>query len=206
VLTLAHCGDYAAANALANELVDVATEKGALLWKACGTMMRGLLMSLLGKASDAVQMITSGTTGWRAAGSTVWIPLYLSHLAKSYAVQGQFDYAWHCISEAMSVMENTKETWCQAEVHRTAGEIALLSREGPAKAEGYFERALAIARAQAAKSWELRAAMSMARLWRDQGNRSEASELLAPVYGWFSEGFETFDLKEAKTLLDELAS
>ena len=88
-----------------------------------------------------------------------------------------------------------------------AGEIALMSSEpDAARAEAYFERALAVARQQQAKSWELRAAMSMARLWRNQGKRDEARDLLAPVYGWFTEGFETLDLKEAKTLLSELAS
>ena len=102
-------------------------------------------------------------------------------------------------------METTKERWCEAEVNRVAGEIALLSPErDPAKAKTYFERALSVARQQQAKSWELRAAMSMARLWRDQGKRHEA-RLLAPVYGWFTEGFDTPDLKEAKALLDELA-
>ncbi|MGA2842762.1 MAG: hypothetical protein ABSG18_21865 [Steroidobacteraceae bacterium] len=109
--------------------------------------------------------------------------------------------------EAITAVETTKEKWCEAEVHRTAGEIALLSREpDAAKAEAYFERALAVARQQQAKSWELRAAVSMARLWGDQGKRDAARELLAPVYGWFTEGFDTLDLKEAKTLLDELAS
>jgi predicted ATPase len=103
-------------------------------------------------------------------------------------------------------VETTKETWCEAEVHRVAGEIALKSPEpDAAKAEAYFERALAVARKQQAKSWELRAAMSMARLWRDQGNRGEARDLLAPVYGWFTEGFDTLDLKDARALLDELA-
>ena len=93
----------------------------------------------------------------------------------------------------------------QAEINRTAGEIALLSPEPDApKAEAYLERALAVARKQQAKFWELRAAMSMARLWRDQGKRNEARDLLAPVYGWFTEGFDTLDLKEAKALLDEL--
>ena len=87
------------------------------------------------------------------------------------------------------------------------GEIALMSSDpDAAKAQAYFDRALAVARQQQAKSWELRAAMSMARLWRDQGKRDEARNLLAPVYGWFTEGFDTFDLKEAKALLDELAS
>ena len=99
----------------------------------------------------------------------------------------------------MTAMETTKERWCEAEVNRIAGEIALRSPEpDAAKAEAYFERALAVARQQQAKSWELRAAMSMARLWRDQGKRDEARDLLAPVYGWFTEGFDTLDLKEAR--------
>ncbi len=107
----------------------------------------------------------------------------------------------------MTTVETTKEKWFEAEVHRIAGEITLLSPErDAAKAEGYFKSALAVARQQQAKSWELRAAMSMARLLRDQGKRDEARELLAPVYGWFTEGFNTLDLKEAKVLLHELAS
>jgi predicted ATPase len=107
----------------------------------------------------------------------------------------------------MAAMEASGEIWFEAEVNRIAGEIALKSPDPDlAKAEEYFERALAVARQQQAKSWELRAAMSMARLWRDQSKRDEAREFLAPVYGWFIEGFDTLDLKEAKSLLDELAS
>jgi predicted ATPase len=106
----------------------------------------------------------------------------------------------------MTAVETTKEKWYEADVCRIAGEIALMSPErDTAKAEAYFERALAVARAQQAKSLELRAAMSMARLWCDQGKRDEARDLLAPVYGWFTEGFDTLDLKQAKALLDELA-
>ncbi len=106
----------------------------------------------------------------------------------------------------MTAVETTKETWFEAEVNRIAGEIALKSELDAAKAEGYFERSLAVARQQQAKSWELRAAMSIARLWRDQGKPQQARELLAPVYGWFTEGFDTLDLKEAKALLEELAA
>ena len=95
----------------------------------------------------------------------------------------------------------------EADIRRTAGEIALMSPEpDAAKAQACFDRALAVGRAQQAKSWELRAATSLARLWRDQGKRAEAHDLLAPVYGWFTEGFDTLDLKEAKVLLDALAS
>ena len=105
----------------------------------------------------------------------------------------------------MTAVETTKETWYEAEVNRMAGEIALKSPEpDAAKAEAYFERALAVARRQQAISWELRAAMSMARLWRDQGKHHQARDLLAPVYGWFTEGFDTLDLKEAKKLLSDL--
>ena len=110
------------------------------------------------------------------------------------------------MGEAMNLIETTKEKWCEAEVNRTAGEIALMQPEpDAAKAKRYFERALAVARSQQAKSWELRAAMSMARLLRDQDKRDEARNLLAPVYNWFTEGFDTLDLKEAKALLGELA-
>ena len=104
-------------------------------------------------------------------------------------------------------VETTKETMFEAEAYRIAGEIALQSPQPDvAGAQAYFERALAVARKQQAKSWELRAAISMARLWRDQGKTVEARELLAPVYGWFTEGFDTRNLKEAKALLEELAA
>jgi predicted ATPase len=135
------------------------------------------------------------------------VPFYLSYLASAYAELGQFNDAWRCISEAMTAVETTQERWWEAEVNRTAGEIALLSPEpDAAKAEKHFEHALAVARQQQAKSLKLRAAMSMARLWRDQGKVQQARELLAPVYGWFTEGFDTRDLKEAKALLEELAT
>jgi predicted ATPase len=161
----------------------------------------------MGKAPDSVQMINSGITAFRSTGATFFMPLYLSCLARAYAELGQFDDAWRSIDEAMTAVETTEESWYEAEVHRMAGEIALkLPVPDAAKAEAYFQRALEVARQQQAKSWELRAAMSMARLWRDQGKRNEARDLLAPVYGWFTEGFDTLDLKQAKTLLDELAS
>ena len=106
----------------------------------------------------------------------------------------------------MTAVETTNDRWFEAELNRIAGEIALKSLEPDAKkAEAYFKRALSVARQQQAKSWELRAAMSMARLWRDQGKPQQARELLAPIYGWFTEGFDTLDLKEAKALLDQLA-
>jgi class 3 adenylate cyclase/predicted ATPase len=203
--TYLHSGNYATANANVDELIALADEKGTLFWKAFGTVLQGCILALAGKASDAVRMLSSGTTTWRSTGSTLWIPWYLSSLARAYAKLGQLDDAWRGIGEAFAVVETTKENWYEAEMNRVAGAIALMSPQpDAAKAQAYFERALAIARKQQAKSWELRATMSLARLWRDQGRRDEARQLLRPVYGWFTEGFDTLDLKEAKTLLDAL--
>jgi predicted ATPase len=205
--TLIHCGNSSAATTQLDEAAALAAEKGALLWNATGMTNQGCIWALTGKASDAVQMITSGMTAFRSTGSTVFTPWHLSNLAKAYAELGQFDDALRCLGEGMTAMETAKERWCEADIHRIAGDIALTSPAADAaKAEGYFERALTVAQARQAKSWELRAAMSMARLWRDQGKRDEARDLLTPVYGWFTEGFDTLDLKEAKTLLDELSS
>jgi predicted ATPase len=204
LVTNLHCGDYPTADALADELFALAGEKGSLIWKASMTT-HGCVMAVSGRASDAVQMITSGATAWRSIGSTIALPMWLTYLARAYAELSQFDDAWRYIHEVTTATETTKETWYEAESQRTAGELALMSPEpDAAKAEAYFERALTVARQQQAKSWELRAAMSMARLWRDQGKRQQAHDLLAPVYGWFTEGFDTLDLKEAKALLEQL--
>jgi predicted ATPase len=201
------CGNYANATAAFNELVALAEEKGTLFWKAFGTMHQGCVCALSGQAADAVGMITSGLVAPELAGATLWVPFFLSHLARAYAELGNFEDALHSIGEAVTTVETTEERWCEAEVHRIAGEITLLSPEpngAKAEAEVYFERALAVAREQQAKSWELRAAMSMARLWRDQGKEKQARDLVAPVYGWFTQGCDTRDLKEAKALLDVL--
>jgi predicted ATPase len=177
------CGNYAVAAAHAKELVVLAQEKGSPFWKATGMMNQGNVLALTGRASDATDMLISGISAWRITGSTLFLPLYLPRLARAHAELGQFEEAWRCIGEAMTAVETTKEKWCEAEVHRVAGEIALKSPEpDAAKAEVYFERALAVARTQQAKSWELRAATNLARLWRDRGERAKARELLAGVY------------------------
>jgi predicted ATPase len=200
-------GNYAAAAPFIDELTTLADDKGALYWGAMGRLQRGWLFALTGKAADAIRVITAGIAATRSTGATWSVSFSLSYLARGYAELGRFDEAWRCIGEATTTMEATKESLWEAEIHRLAGELALMSPEGDAaKAEAHFEHALAVARQQQAKSWELRAAMSMARLWRDQGKRDEARDLLGPVYDWFTEGFDTLDVKEAKTLLDELAS
>jgi predicted ATPase len=169
--------------------------------------LQGRVSALIGKSAHAIQMITAGLNGNRSMGATFLEPFLLLSVAFANGELGQLKEAWQRIDEAMTRIEKTKDKWFEAEVNRVAGEIALKSPEsGAAKAETYFVRALAVARQQQAESWELRAAMSMARLWRDQGKRDEARDLLAPVYGWFTEGLDTRDLKEAKAFLDELAA
>jgi predicted ATPase len=201
------CRNYTTAAAIADEFIPLAEDKGAALWKAIGLLMRGCIFAEAGKASDAIETFAAAIAAYRATGATVFMPFVLPFNARAYAILGQFDNAWVSIHEALKAANSTKERWCEPEVHRVAGDIVLMSPERDVvKAEAYFGRALAVAREQQAKSWELRAAMSMARLWREHGKRAEARDLLAPVYGWFTEGFATLDLKEAKALLDELAA
>ena len=188
LLTPIHCRQYAAARLLVDEVVALADEKGTLFWKAFGMMNQGCILALTGKASDAVQVLTSATTAYQSTGATLFMPWYLSDLAMSYAELAQFDKARRCIGEAMTAIETSEERWYEAEFNRIAGEIILRApKPNAAKAEAYFERALVVARQQQAKSWELRAAMSLARLWRDQGKRAAgprtARSGLRLVYG-----------------------
>jgi predicted ATPase len=205
------CGNYLEATALADELVAFADEKGAAFWKMVGTLGKGWICALTGKASIAIQIMLPEISAQRSVGHKLHVtaggPLSLSMLANAYAQVGLFEDASRCIEEAIAVMKTTEERFCDPQVYQSAGEIALMYPESDAqKAEAYFERALAVAGEQQAKSLELRAAMRMARLWRDQGKRQQAQDLLAPVYGWFTEGFDTLDLKEAKALLSDLSS
>ena len=204
--TLILCGNYVESGARARELVGLAKDKGSLYWKANGMMWEGCRSALTGSSSEAIEALTSALAGYRSTGATLYTPFVRSHLARAYAALVQHREASNVIDEAITVTAKTKEKWSEAEIHRTAGDLALMLPEAnAAQAEAQFERALAVARKQQAKSWELRAATSLARLWRDQGKSSEARDLLAPVYGWFTEGFATPDIKEAKALLDELA-
>jgi len=204
ILINTYCGNYHAANEHLNELVCLAEEKGAPFRKAEGVLRRGYILTLTG-AANAIEIVTSGIDLWRSAGSTIFTPEQEYMLAIAHADSGQFDDAWRCIDKAMTAMHATRERWCESEAHRVAGEIALQSpQRNMAKAQAYFEHALTIARAQQAKAWELRAATSLARLLSDQGKRQMARDLLSPVYDWFTEGFDTSNLRKAKALLGEL--
>jgi predicted ATPase len=198
-------GDYATGRAQLNEGLALADETGASFWKAMGTMFEGCIFALTGEPARAVSSIVSAIEPYRSTGATLYMPFYLSYLARAHADLGQFAEARRCVREAIATLQASGTKWLEADVHRISGEIALLSPERDvAGAKVCFERALAIARAQEARSWELRAATSLAQLGRDQGRLAEAHDLLAPVYGWFTEGFGTSDLKQAGALLDEL--
>jgi predicted ATPase len=190
----------------AEELGAISNEYGFPYWVASSEILQGRSLTTLGRPQEGLCLITKGLSKLRATGTQLAEPSGLIFQSEAYGALGRPIEALKCLDEAAQIIEKTQQRGGEAEVHRMTGEIALLDpKPDAAKAEAYFNRALDVARKQQAKYRELRAAMSMARLWRDQGKRDEARELLAPVYGWFTEGFDTLDLKEAKALLDRLA-
>ena len=163
--------DYATAKAVLAELVSLADEKGAAWYKASGVLLRSFVSAMTKEGADHVDAIASAWDAYLSTGATLFAPAQRSYLATAYADVGQFDDARTCMGEAIAAAEDTKERWFETEIHRIAGEVELLSPERDmTTAEGHFQRALEIARAQQTRSWELRAATSLARLWRDQGS------------------------------------
>ena len=189
------------------ELIALTAEQGFAHWLATGTIFRGWCMAISGELEAGAMEMRRGLADKQATGAQLKVPYYLGLMA---AIEGSADRdgAISLLAEALARVDKTGERWFEAELHRLWGELLLppSSVSEIVDAEVRFRRALAIAGKQKARFWELRAATSLARLWRDQGKRDEARDLLAPVYGWFTEGFDTLDLKEAKALLDELAS
>ena len=157
-----------------------------------------------GAADEGISLITAGIAGWDEIGMIIWRPCVLTLLGDACRMAGQREAALEHAVAARRLAEETGDRFYQAETLRLRGEV-LLAMDDPGGAEAGYREAIAIARQQSAKLWELRAAMSLARLWRDQGKRTEAHDLLAPVYDWFTEGFGTPVLREAKALLDHLA-
>ncbi|MEE8159524.1 MAG: hypothetical protein V3T78_09205, partial [Dehalococcoidia bacterium] len=190
----------------AKATIDLSTEQGFPSWLALGTLLRGWAFGVQGQVEEGVGQIHDGLAAWRAAGSEVWRSRWLVLLAEALGKGGQVEAGLTAVDEALACVERTEERSYEAELHRLQG--ALLLQQSPdnhQKADACFHQALKVARRQEAKSWELRAATSLARLWQQQGKTAEACDLLAPVYGWFTEGFETADLQEAKALLEDLA-
>ena len=153
--------------------------------------------------TEGISLLRSGASAYRVTGAVLLNVYYSTLLALAYEIAGRVDESMTLLDEASQIVERTEERWFAAELNRHKGQL-LLEQGHSAAAEELFRKALSIAEEQGAKLWELRAAASLARLRRDQGRHAEARDLLAPVYGWFTEGFDTADLKEAKSLLDEL--
>jgi predicted ATPase len=197
--------DYAAAEALQAEALQMATAQRFPQFIAIGTFLEGVRRIRHGDLQEGQRLAHDGLTAYRATGAAVRLPYYLSLLAAAYSQRGQGDTGVSVVDEALHHSARTRERWCDAELHRLKGELLLAqSPDNDTEAESCFHHAIRIAQGQHAKSWELRAATSLARLWQQQGKRQEAHDLLAPVYGWFTEGFDTADLQDAKALLDAL--
>jgi predicted ATPase len=195
-------GDNAALEERADELIAIATEQGFPYWRAMGTIFRGWVKVKNGDVTEGMSLLRCGSSAFRATGSEMFVPHHIGLLAVACEIAGQVEEALTLLNDALQIAERTGECWFAAELNRHKGQ--LLQQGHPEAAEELYRKALSIAEEQEAKLWELRAAVSLARLRRDQGRHAEARDLLAPVYGWFTEGFDTPDLKEAKALLDEL--
>jgi predicted ATPase len=204
VTRLAFVGDNATLGERVDQIVAVAIEQGFTSWRAFGTAFRGWVNVKNGDVAEGISLLRSGLSAFRAAGSEAVVPHFLARLAAAYEIAGQVEEALAILDNALQVVGRTGEHWLDTELYRHKGEL-LLRRGQSEAAEDLYRKAWGIAREQGAKLWELRAAVSLARLRRDHGCRSEARDLLAPIYGWFTEGFDTRDLKEAKAFLDELA-
>src|SRR5271169_2227138 len=196
-------GENAALEERANQLVAVTTEQGFTLYHATGTIYRGWVKVKNGNATEGMALLRSGLAAYRATGAEAWVTSYITLLAVAYEIAGQVGEALTQFDDASQVVERTGQRWFAAELNRHKGQLLL--RQGHTEAaEELYRRALSIAAEQEVKLWELRAAASLARLRRDQGRPAEARDLLAPIDGWFTEGFDTPDLREAKALLDEI--
>jgi predicted ATPase len=200
------CGDRASAEECSAALMALATEQGFPHFLATGTFFHGWALAAKGSIEAGIDEMRRGLAAKEATGAEIKVPFYLGLLASAYAEAGQPAEALPLLAEALNRLERTGERWFEAELHRRKGEVLLsLPERDQAAAEACFRRALAVGQEQGAKLWELRAAISLARLWHNQRRSPEAYDLLAPVYGWFTEGFDTADLKDAKALLDALA-
>jgi predicted ATPase len=198
--------DVATVRARSNDCVALASEHGFALWVAYGRTLQGWADAQKGEATTGIARIRDGLAATEATGSRVHTPFHLALLAEALALAGKIEEGLAALDDALAKAAASGETGWNAELHRLRGDLtARLPYPDPAKAEESFRTALAIAREQGTRGYELRAATSLARLWREQGRQGEAHDLLTPLYGWFTEGFDTADLKEAKRLLDELA-
>ena len=198
-------GSHHDAQRYTKELAALSNEEGFPFFVGWAIVLQGWSLATLGNPQEGLDLSTKGLSMIRAMGSSVATAFILTVLAEAHGTLGRPLEGLGCLGEASQIIETNEVRWDPLEVLRLRGEL-LVATGDRTMAEASYHQSLAVATQQGTKMFELRAATSLARLWRDQGKRSEARELLAPVYGWFTEGFDTLDLREAKALLDELAS
>jgi predicted ATPase len=199
-------GDVLAVHEQAEAAVALATVQGFPLWAALGTSLGGWVLAMQAQGEEGMAQVRQGIAALRATGQALHVPYLCTLLADVCAHLGHLEDGLQALAEAHTLVEQHEERYWEAEVHRLRGVLLLRQPGTPqAEAEAWLQRALDVARRQEAKSLELRAAMSLARLWQQQGKRQEAHDLLAPVYHWFTEGFDTPDLQDARALLVELS-
>jgi predicted ATPase len=205
-LLLHRCSrEWQTVQARAEAMLALATEHGFARYGVLHALSQGMARVAQGQGEAGIAQMRQGLAAYRATGSAAGMAGYLAQLAEAYGQVGQAGEGLHLLAEALAVVDTTGGRVCEAELHRLQGELLLRQAVPDAsQAAACFQQALDVARHQEAKSWELRAARSLARLWQQQGKQAEAYELLAPLYGWFTEGFDTADLQEARALLDEL--
>jgi predicted ATPase len=169
------------------------------------TVYRGWIRAMQGHSAEGIAELRQGISAWQATGAEIALPYYLTLLAQAYGQSGQTADGLRVLAEARAHIEHMEARVDEAEVSRLTGELLLRQADADEpRAEACFQHALAVARRQQARSWELRAVVSLSRLWQRQGKCDAARDLLVPIYGWFTEGFDTADLQEAKALLEEL--
>jgi predicted ATPase len=205
------CRDVPATQACAAATIALTAEHGFLFWRRDGKIWQGWALAMQGQSAEGIAQMQQELAARRSMGVRVWVPTCLGLLAEVYGGVGQAAKGSCLLAEAHREVAETHERFYAAELYRLQGEL-LLAQVGTkaqgtrcAEAEACFQQALAVASHQQAKALELRAAMSLARLWQRQGKRIEARQVLAPVYSWFTEGLDTADLQEARALLQELA-
>jgi predicted ATPase len=196
-------GDDTALDERASRLIAVSTEQSFAYWRALGTIYGGWAKVKNGDVQEGLFLMRRGSTDYCATGAAAWTPFHLGLLAKACEMAEQIEEAATLLDKALQTVERTGERWFEAELNRYKGQL-LHRKEQYDDAETLYRKAMSIAEEQGAKLWELRTAVSHAQLWGEQGRRAEARDLLTPIYGWFTEGFDTPDLQEAKRLLDEL--
>jgi len=196
-------GDDKVLREWADQLVAVATEQGFLYYRALGIIYRGWVAVKNSDMAGGISLLRSGSTASRATGAETGTLYHIALIAAACEVAGQMEEASTLLDDALQIVERTGERWFLAELNRHKGRLLLRHGDSEA-AEDLYRKALSLAREQEARLWELRAAVSLARLRRDEGRGGEARDLLAPIYGWFTEGFDTPDLSEAKALLEGL--